>query len=227
MDTQFPIEDETLELTRDAQEEAPVSRVRETLLRRLVDVVALPATVSGVQDRAIAGDLLLELLIDAEESHRKLCARRLSSMSEAPRRVLRYLAQDVAAVSEPVLSESKGLDQSDLSQTVRQGGAHHRLLIAGRQDVGPCVADAIVDSGDTPAMERLLQNKHAELSDYAVDRLVSESRDVPALARSLSRSRMRITPGGSRPLMGSSSSTNLGSWISVAAIPRRCFIPRE
>lgn len=192
MDTQLPIEEETLDLTLEGPAEAPVSRVRETLLRRLVDVVALPVSVTGVQDRAIAGDLLLELLIDAEEHQRVLCAKRLANMSEAPTRVLRYLAQDIPTVSDPILEESKALDQSDLVHTVRQGASYHRLAIAGRQDVGACVSDAIVESGDIPAMARMLQNKHAELSDYAVDKLVSESRDARTLTRlMLARTELR------------------------------------
>ncbi len=166
---------------------------RRLLLRRLVDVVALPASAAGFQDRAIAGDLLLELLIDADESSREMCARRLSGSREAPRRVLRYLASDVPAVSTVLLTDCLGFDQSDLVNAVRSGGPHHRFAIASRRDVGPCVSDAIVESGDVAAMEKLLVNDLTELSDFAVDRLVSESRDHPELANLL-RKRPELKP---------------------------------
>ena len=41
------------------------------------------------------------------------------------------------------------------------------------------------------------------------------------------RPRISATPAGSRPLVGSSSSSSSGSEIRAIAIPRRCFIPRE
>ena len=154
---------------------------RKVLLRRLVDAVALPASAGGLQDRAIAGDLLLEVLIESDEDSRRICAKRLAGLPEAPRRVLRYLAQDTLSVSEIILRDSKGLDQSDLTSIVRSGLPMHRQIIAARRDVGPCVADAITESGDVEAMEAMLANRLSELSDFAVDRLVSESRDAPKL----------------------------------------------
>ena len=163
------------------------SQARRMLLRRLVDVVARPASAVGVQDRAIAGDLLLEMLIDADEESRQICAARLAEMVEAPRRVLRFLAQDVASVSDIVLANGAGLDQSDLVNVAVAGAAHHRIVIAGRRDVGPCVSDAIVQSGDIAAMARMLSNPTTQLSDFAVDRLVTESRDAPQLTELLMR----------------------------------------
>ena len=46
------------------------------------------------QDRAIAGDLLLEILVESDVAARELCARRLQEMSQAPKRLLRFLALD-------------------------------------------------------------------------------------------------------------------------------------
>ena len=174
-----------LDLIELAAEES--AQARATLLRRLVDVVALPASAAGLQDRSIAGDLLLELLVDVDEDARRICAERLAGMSETPRRVLRFLAQDVASVSEPVLRESKGLDQSDLANVARHGAPHHRAAIAQRRDIGPCLSDAMVDSADLAGVLAMVNNETAQLSDFAVDRLVSWSRDEPQLARALLR----------------------------------------
>ena len=68
---------------------------RRSLLRRLMDVVALPSSRGNLQDRAIAGDLLLEILLESDVAARELCARRLQEMSQAPKRLLRFLALDV------------------------------------------------------------------------------------------------------------------------------------
>ena len=107
---------------------------RIALLRRLVDVVALPASAGGLQDRAIAGDILLEMLIESDEAGRIMTARRLAPLVEAPRRVLRFLAHDTPTVSSIILNECKGLDQSDLVNVVRSGTSKHRVAVAGRRD---------------------------------------------------------------------------------------------
>ena len=80
---------------------------RRSLLRRLMDVVALPSSRDNAQDRAIAGDLLLEILIESDVAARELCARRLQEMSQAPKRLLRFLALDAPHVAKIILSDNK------------------------------------------------------------------------------------------------------------------------
>ena len=77
---------------------------RRALLRRLMDVVALPLSRGNIQDRAIAGDLLLEILLESDVAARELCARRLQEMSQAPKRLLRFLALDVPHVAQLLLA---------------------------------------------------------------------------------------------------------------------------
>ncbi len=166
---------------------------RRALLRRLMDVVALPASRGNVQDRAIAGDLLLEVLIESDTAARELCARRLRDMTQAPKRLLRYLALDVPHVAQMVLAENKALDDADLAQVVKQGAAAHRAVVASRRDVGPSVSSAIADSGDTAAMKILLENTQAKLSDQAVDKIVAASRGAPELV-SLLLTREELRP---------------------------------
>jgi len=155
--------------------------VRRTLLRRLMDVVATPASSGSVQDRAIAGDLLLELLLDSDAASREMCARRLQDMSQAPKRLLRFLALDAPPVARLILSENKGLDEADLMHVAMHGGAVHRAAIAGRRDVGPAVSAAIAESGDVEAMEILLQNPTARIAERAIELMVSASREAVRL----------------------------------------------
>jgi uncharacterized protein (DUF2336 family) len=173
------------DLPADAPEEAsdtiaqaPVSDgfARRSLLRRLMDVVALPASRASVQDRAIAGDLLLEMLIESDVTARELCARRLQDMSQAPKRLLRFLALDAPHVAHILLAENKALDDSDLAYVVARGSTQHRISVAGRREIGPAVASAIADSGDAQAMKVLLENASARLSDHSIDLMVSASR---------------------------------------------------
>ena len=126
---------------------------RRSLLRRLMDVVALPSSRGNLQDRAIAGDLLLEILLESDVAARELCARRLQEMSQAPKRLLRFLALDAPHVAQIILSENRAFDDADLCHIVEHGGTPHRVSVAQRRDIGPAVASAIAASGDAIAMK--------------------------------------------------------------------------
>lgn len=159
----------------------PEGFVRRSLLRRLMDVVALPASRGDIQDRAIAGDLLLEILLESDVSARELCARRLQEMSQAPKRLLRFLALDAPHVAQLILADNKAFDDADLCQIVERGQTPHRIAVAQRRDIGPAVASAIAESGDVPAMRALLENTQSRLSERAVELMVAASRDAPFL----------------------------------------------
>jgi len=154
---------------------------RRSLLRRLMDVVALPSSRGNIQDRAIAGDLLLEILLESDVSARELCARRLQEMSQAPKRLLRFLALDVPHVAQLILADNRAFDDADLCHIVAHGSTPHRVSVANRRDIGPAVASAIAESGDAVAMKALLDNQQSRLSDRSVELMVSASREAPAL----------------------------------------------
>jgi uncharacterized protein (DUF2336 family) len=154
---------------------------RRSLLRRLMDVVALPASRGNMQDRAIAGDLLLEILMESDIAARELCARRLQEMSQAPKRLLRFLALDVPHVAQVILAENKAFDDADLTYIVAHGATPHRVAVARRREIGPAVATAIAESGDTVAMKALLDNTQSKLSERSVELMVGASRNAPAL----------------------------------------------
>jgi len=160
---------------------APDGFARRTLLRRLVDVVALPSSRGNIQDRAIAGDLLLEILLESDVAARELCARRLQEMSQAPKRLLRFLALDAPHVAHLLLADNKAFDDADLCHVVAHGQTAHRVSVAQRREIGPAVASAIAETGDTLAMKALLENTQAKLSERSVELMIAASRDAPAL----------------------------------------------
>ncbi len=154
---------------------------RRSLLRRLMDVVALPSSRGNMQDRAIAGDLLLEILLESDVAARELCARRLQEMSQAPKRLLRFLALDAPHVTQIILADNRAFDDADLCHIIEHGSTPHRVAVANRRDIGPAVASAIAASGDTVAMKALLENTQSKLSDRSVELMVGASRNAPAL----------------------------------------------
>ena len=86
---------------------------RRILLRRLIDFIAMPASQVAPQDRSMGGDILLDMLFHATDTERMQCARRIASLRDAPRRLLRYLAQCNIDIARPLLEE--------LGVTVRNG----------------------------------------------------------------------------------------------------------
>lgn len=159
-----------------AQPQTESSRSRKALLRRLIDYIAMPASRVAPQDRSMGGDILLDMLFHATDEDRQLCASRLRETREAPRRVLRYLAQCQFEVARPLLEDNESFDASDLTQIVDQVTLEHRLAIAGRKRVPAVVCDRLIAIGETHVLRTLISNKGAEFSEIAMDRLVEESR---------------------------------------------------
>jgi uncharacterized protein (DUF2336 family) len=84
-------------------------------------------------------------------------------------------------VAKIVIGNNKAFDDADLAYIVEKGGPAHRASVAHRRDVGPSVASAIGESGDTAAMKVLLENATSKLSERAVDLIVTASRKAPEL----------------------------------------------
>ena len=157
-------------------------RARNTLFRRLVDIVSMPSGGRlSQQDRQMAADILLDMLFHADNEDRAMCARRLSMSKEAPRRLLRYLAQCPYAIAAPLLEGNEAFDACDLRDIAMAGTADHRLAIAKRKSVPGPVSDYLADTGEDHVVRELVANRLAELPEQALDKLVRRSRDDPSL----------------------------------------------
>ncbi|OYW89428.1 MAG: hypothetical protein B7Z22_00230 [Hyphomonas sp. 32-62-5] len=158
----------------------PVGAAQEALLRRILDVVSMPASRIPPQDRQMAGDILLDMLFHAGERERTMCSARLAGSREAPRRLLRYLAQSNFAVARPLLEESEAFDDCDLAEIVRQTTPEHRLTVARRRNLSAAVTAAIVSSAEAHVVRELLANRTAVFAETTMDKLIAASRDEPS-----------------------------------------------
>jgi len=156
-------------------------KAREMLLKRLIGIVSMPASSIAPQDRAMAGDILLDMMFHADTEERVMCANRLSRTREAPRRLMRYLAQCAFEISEPLLLENESFDASDLRQIIAETSQEHHLAIAKRKHVPATVCDALIATGEPHTARTLLANKGAMLSEYSLDELVLLSRKYEEL----------------------------------------------
>lgn len=152
-------------------------RARATLLRRLIDVVAMPSSRIPPQDRSMAGDILLEMLFDADDEDRLFCANRLIPRQEAPRRVLRYLGTCKIDVAKDLLEQNSSFDDSDLTYILKRTTSAHAEAIALRKTLSPAVCDALVEFGHIPAILEMLRSRRSFISETSMDQLLVLSRD--------------------------------------------------
>jgi len=169
---------EALELSQTVAPEVakPESSVRRQLAKRLSDVICIPASHLTPQERHMAGDVLVELLRDADVELRESVAKRLVMLNEAPRTILMILAKDDIQVARHVLEESKSLSDSDLIQITRKVSGEHRKVIAKRRKVSDAVVDSIVEFLEEDVVETLLKNKGSSFSETAIQRILTVSR---------------------------------------------------
>lgn len=171
------------------------SRLRDQLLRRLVDVTATPASQVSPHERAMAADLLSGLLEDAGPEWRVSAAKRLAPLQEVPRRLLVKLAISDIAVAEPILAETVNLGDCELAHVITQTEPGHWRAIARRKRVSEAVALALVEAGDPETDLLLTSNTGASLPDMVLDILVERSRDDTRLVAALMK-RIELQPAG-------------------------------
>jgi uncharacterized protein (DUF2336 family) len=173
----------------------PVVRARHALLKRLADVVSLPASRINAFERAVTGDLLVEMLRLAEPRERRRVAERLAPLSELPNSLARMLLRDDPRIAGLLIEQCASLTDADLVACARDAGPEHRFLIASRRGISEVVAETLVGFEETAVLEALLRNTTARLSQSAVESIVSLSRQSPALCGHLLR-RAELRPSG-------------------------------
>ncbi len=164
-------------------ESAPAAtpRSRAALLKRLADVVCLPASRINAFERAMTADLLVEMLRDAVVGEREKVARRLANLTEMPGVLVRLLLRDELPVARALLEHSPVLSDADLISCLYNSTQDHRRLIALRRGVSEVVADALVDMDETAVTEALLKNDLVRFSHQGLENIVAASRDNPQL----------------------------------------------
>jgi uncharacterized protein (DUF2336 family) len=170
--------------------------VRRQLAKRLADVICIPASQLTPQERHMAGDVLVELLRDADADIRESVAKRLVMLNEAPRTILVILAKDEIQIARHILEESRSLTDSDMIQIARKVSGAHRKVIAKRRKVSDAVVDALVEFLEEDVVETVLKNKQAQFSETAIQRILTVSRShQPYVELLIKRDELRPSHG--------------------------------
>nr|WP_314436829.1 DUF2336 domain-containing protein [uncultured Brevundimonas sp.] len=167
-------------------------KARNALLKRLADVVSLPASRVNAFERAVTGDLLVEMLRLASPDERRRVAARLAPLTEPPNSVARLLLRDEPDIARLLIEQCASLTDADLAACARDAGPEHRLMIAGRRGLSEIVTETLLSFEELATTERLLKNETARLSQAGLEEAVKLSRLLPVLcAPLLKRPEMR------------------------------------
>ena len=138
-------------------------------------------------ERRIAEDIFRSLVKDTEQRVREALSAHLKSSPDVPHDVALSLAQDVEAVSIPMLQASEVLTEDDLIEILHGQSEAKQVAIAQRPTVSAKVAEAVIDTGNETAVARLVSNEGAELNEGALDRVMTDYKECEAVSDSLSR----------------------------------------
>lgn len=170
-------------------------RARHALLKRLADVVSLPASRINAFERAVTGDLLVEMLRLASVEDRRRVAQRLAPLAELPNALARMLLRDEPVVAGLLIDQCGSLSDADLVACARDTGPEHRFLMASRRALSEVVTETLLSFGESHVIEAVLRNATARLCQTAVEGVVSLSRQEPQLCGHMLK-RPELRPSG-------------------------------
>lgn len=179
----------------DETPDEPSLKARRALLKRLADVVSLPASRINAFERAVTGDLLVEMLRLASREERRRVAARLAPLSELPNSVARILLRDEPEIAGLLIEQCASLSDADIVGCARDAGPEHRLLIAARRGLSEIVTETLFSFGEMEVMEAVLRNPSARLSQVGVEAAAALSRQQPGLCGLLLK-RPELRPSG-------------------------------
>ncbi len=178
-----------------AEAAEPAHRARHALLKRLADVVSLPASRINAFERAVTGDLLVEMLRLATTRDRKRVAQRLAPLAELPNSLARLLLRDEPEIAQLLIEQCASLTDADLVSCARDASIDHRFMMASRRGLSEVVTETLMSFGEDAVIEAVLRNPTARLSQAAVEGVVSLSRQNGRLCGPLLK-RPELRPSG-------------------------------
>ena len=158
------------------------------------------------RERALMSEILRQLIHEVELSVCQDVAERLSERDDAPRERVLALANDYIEVAHLLLLNNSVLHDVDLIEIIKHRTQAHQLAVSMRKDVSEDVSDALVETGDTGVITRLLENEDAAITSASMEYIVAESKRVDPFQNPLIN-RKDLPPDMARKMYW---------WVSVA-----------
>ena len=174
---------------------------RAEMLRRVTDlfVSTAPRVTRGAG--GVFDDVFEQLIKEIEWKAVLELSERMSSVENAPDRLIRRLAHDDAIeISGPVLARSDRLGEDDLVAIARTKSQAHLAAIAGRAELGEQVTGVLVERGDLVVARKVASNGGARFSETSLRNLVDRASDDGDLASAVAR-RRELSPAMFRTML--------------------------
>jgi uncharacterized protein (DUF2336 family) len=156
---------------------------RAEVLRKVTDLFVLRSGYFSEDQIDLFDTVMGKLLEHIESAARAQFGSRIARLPDAPRGVIRVLAQDEAiAVAGPVLTHSERLDNDTLVETARTQSQDHLLAISCRKVLPEPITDVLVERGNRAVIAATTQNAGASFSDLGVLTLVRKASADSSLA---------------------------------------------
>jgi uncharacterized protein (DUF2336 family) len=156
---------------------------RVDALRRVTDLFVADADRLNDQQIDVFDEVLSHLITRIEGRALAELSRRLGTIDNAPSEVVRRLARDDdIAVAEPILSQSRRLNDHDLIEIANTKSQGHLLAISSRAQLASPVTDVLLQRGDRQVFCKLAENSGARFSDHGYATLVRHSERDEGLA---------------------------------------------
>ncbi|HNS87550.1 MAG TPA: DUF2336 domain-containing protein, partial [Parvularculaceae bacterium] len=176
MSTQEPAAEDAALSAPDIAEEAPRGHTPcETMVRKLADIVVLPAARLSSNERSLVADIMLQILDKVDQNLRLEVAQRVARVPESPNALVRALLLDEPRVAAPIIRRIDPIPEAILIECARAGVAAHRELIARRIDLTASLADVLLEFAEADVIKLLLRREEFQFSPTAIDFLVSRS----------------------------------------------------
>jgi uncharacterized protein (DUF2336 family) len=139
-------------------------------------------------EQALASEILLNLIRQAETDLREALSERLSIQENIPSELIVYLANDQISVARHVLQHSPVLNDIDLIYIITARGEEHWQQIAQRDGISPVVVDRLIDTGNPATVLNLIDNQRVNLQKSSMKKMArialrSEELQAPLLRR--------------------------------------------
>jgi len=154
--------------------------VRALLARKIGRLMPQLPQEQNARMRELVIETLERLAEDAVPRVRAIVAEEIKLCATVPNRVVQRLARDVESiVSAPILEYSPLLSDADLMEIIALARVSESLAaVARRKNLSAAVCDAIIATLDIPATAALLANGTADITQNAMEALLSRAAEI-------------------------------------------------
>lgn len=156
--------------------------VRLILARRLVQLLPDLSEDEQAEIYASTVQVLHILAEDKVTNIRVALSSSLKDVAKTPPDLARKLAADIEReVSEPILRFSVSLSDEDLMAIIAMNPMSWKVSsIAERKNVSADVSDAVLETGNIEAGEKLLNNKQAKIHSETLRNILQKAQEIPS-----------------------------------------------